>query len=108
MSITFFASQIDLTGTGLQMKDTVSWIHQGFPKRQRIQDLNKTSDGLIAFAKCGGYCGRCKPKDGVITLEPMCLLPAGETIASKLAGLFYIISLLACLFLCFIYLFIHF
>lgn len=70
--------QIDLTGTRLHLKDTVKWIHQGFPKSFHIQDFNRTNNNLIVSAKCGGYCGRCRPKGGFIAVEPMCLMPAGK------------------------------
>ena len=69
---------VDLTGTRLKIREDVSWMQQGFPDHLKMQDYNRTSDGTIVSAMCGGWCGRCRPVSGAIRLEPLCVLPEGK------------------------------
>ena len=70
--------KVDLLGTRLRVRDDVSWSLQGFPMGLEIQDYNRSHDGAVVSAKCGGWCSRCKPTRGAILVEPLCSLPAGS------------------------------
>ena len=70
--------KVDLSGTRLRVRDDVSWTLQGFPNGLQIQDYQKSLDGAVVSAKCGGWCGRCKPTRGFILVEPLCSIPAGR------------------------------
>ena len=69
--------KVDLSGTRLRVRDDVTWTLQGFPSGLQLQDYMKSPDGAVVSAKCGGWCGRCKPTRGVILVEPLCSIPAG-------------------------------
>lgn len=69
--------KVDLSGTRLRVRDDVTWTLQGFPSGLQLQDYRKSRDGVVVSAKCGGWCGRCKPTRGVILVEPLCSIPAG-------------------------------
>lgn len=69
--------KVDLRGTRLRVRDDVTWSLQGFPKGLQIQDYSRSDDGAVVSAKCGGWCGRCKPTRGAIAVESICSNPAG-------------------------------
>lgn len=71
--------KVDLRGTRLRVRDDVTWSFQGFPNGLEIQDYSRLYDGAVITAKCGGWCGRCKPTRGAILVEPLCSLPAGNS-----------------------------
>ena len=70
--------KIDLNGTGFRVRDDVTWTLQGFPSGLQIQDFKRLYGGLVVSAKCGGWCGRCKPTRGDILVKSMCTNPTGE------------------------------
>ncbi|XP_048580125.1 uncharacterized protein LOC5504243 isoform X2 [Nematostella vectensis] len=59
--------QIDLTGTGFRIKDTVHWQHIGSPSEIK-NTLDIDAERRSVYAECGGYCGECRPQ-GTIDLE---------------------------------------
>ena len=69
--------KIHLNGTGFRVRDDVTWTLQGFPNGMQMQDYQKLYGGVVVSAKCGGWCGRCKPTRGDILVESMCTNPAG-------------------------------
>ena len=71
--------KVDLTRTRLRIEDSVEWSLQGFPNGLQIQEHNRSEDGTLVSAKCGGWCGRCKPTRGAIAVEPLCTVPAGRS-----------------------------
>ena len=58
---------IDLTGTGLRVRSDVTWKTKSDNGGMEIQDF-KFKEGLVVSAKCGGWCGSCKPR-GKLVLE---------------------------------------
>lgn len=69
--------KVDLSGTRLRVRDDVNWKFSGWPKNLTMQDYQKSPDGAVVSAKCGGWCGSCSPSQGFIVLEPLCSIPAG-------------------------------
>lgn len=69
--------KVDLRGTRLRVRNHVTWSFQGFPMALQIQDFNRSDGGAVVSAKCGGWCGRCKPTNGAIFVHPLCSIPAG-------------------------------
>ena len=69
--------KVDLRGTRLRVREDVSWSFQGFPNGFEVQDYSRSHDDAVISAKCGGWCGRCKPTRGAILVEPLCSIPAG-------------------------------
>lgn len=68
---------IDLTDTGLKVDDKVRWKNQGYPSDIEIQEFTKKEQGVIISAKCGGWCGRCKPVGGLV-LQQVCNIPESK------------------------------
>lgn len=69
--------KVDLSGTRLRVRNDVNWKLSGWPKNLTMQDYQKSPDGAVVSAKCGGWCGSCSPSQGFIILEPLCSIPAG-------------------------------
>lgn len=55
---------IDLTGTGLKVKDNVEWTVKSETPGMKISGF-KNDKGLQISAKCGGWCGQCLPKSSL-------------------------------------------
>ena len=70
--------KVDLRGTRLHVRDDVTWKVLVYPTSLTMQDYQKSRDGAVVFAKCGGWCGTCEPSGGFIILEPLCSIPAGK------------------------------
>ena len=70
--------KVDLRGTRLHVRDDVTWKVLVYPTSLTMQDYQKSRDGAVVFAKCGGWCGTCEPSGGFIILEPLCSIPAGR------------------------------
>ena len=70
---------VDLTGTGLKIKDSVRWrmdpATQGANMYQ-FQNIN----GLKISAKCGGWCGHCKPTPSLKISLNQCQLQVGKSL----------------------------
>lgn len=70
--------KVDMSGTRLRVRNDVNWKFSGWPKHLKVQDYQKSPDGAVVSAKCGGWCGSCDPSGGFIILEPLCSIPAGR------------------------------
>lgn len=70
--------QVDLSGTGFQLRDDVRWGSWGTPKGSRMINFTRSPDRTRASAVCGGSCGGCQPEHGRIYLVPSsCDAPLG-------------------------------
>ena len=72
--------KINLAGTGLRLRPRVEWRALGFPPGIEMQDYEKSQDGTIVSAKCGGWCAFCKPI-GDIQLEQTVCEENGKSVA---------------------------
>lgn len=63
---------IDLRGTGLKLRSPAIWTLVARPAGIRIQDFQVRNNSQVISAKCGGYCGKCRPKDDVILEQLHC------------------------------------
>ena len=70
MKVYHLCHQINLSGTGFRLGTSVQWTVKGFPPGIEMQDYEKSKDGTIVSAKCGGWCGQCQPS-GDMKVEPM-------------------------------------
>ena len=52
--------KIDLSGTGLRVDESVSWSLFSDTPGISIQDFSN-HEGIVISAKCGGWCGHCRP-----------------------------------------------
>lgn len=52
--------KIDLSGTGLRVDKTVSWTLVSNTPGLKMQDFTN-QQGIVISAKCGGWCGQCRP-----------------------------------------------
>ena len=52
--------KIDLSGTGLRVDESVSWSLLSNTSGISIQDFSN-HEGIVISAKCGGWCGHCRP-----------------------------------------------
>lgn len=72
--------KIDLSGTGLKLRDDIKWKSWGTPKTgNRMINFTKSPDATKISAVCGGSCGGCQPEKGRIYLTPSsCNTPIGR------------------------------
>ena len=71
--------QMDLSGTGLALRDDVEWGSWGAPQGSRMINFTKSPDHTKVSAVCGGSCGGCQPAKGRIYLVPSsCNTPIGK------------------------------
>ncbi|XP_028394319.1 uncharacterized protein LOC114518504 isoform X2 [Dendronephthya gigantea] len=71
--------QMDLSGTGLELRDDVMWKSWGAPKGSRMINFTRSPDHTKVSAICGGSCGGCQPARGRIYLIPSsCNTPLGK------------------------------
>lgn len=63
---------IDLTGTGLRLKSSVSWSLEAEPLGISIRDFKKDKHSQVVTAKCGGYCGLCQPSGKLLVEQLIC------------------------------------
>ena len=71
--------QLDLSGTGLGLRDDIRWASWGAPKGSRMINFTKSPDHTKVSAVCGGSCGGCQPSNGRIYLVPSsCNAPLGK------------------------------
>ena len=72
--------KINLSGTGVKLRDDVKWGSWGAPKADsRMINFTKSADGTKISAVCGGSCGGCQPKSGRIYVVPKdCETPPGK------------------------------
>ncbi|XP_035660181.1 uncharacterized protein LOC118404906 [Branchiostoma floridae] len=63
--------KVDLTGTGLELDPEVHWVMgPTYPGSLTINDMFISEDRKVASARCGGWCGSCRPDGGEIYLTP--------------------------------------
>ena len=51
---------MDLSGTGLRVKEGIRWRVDSDTSGIRLQDF-RNQQGIVVSAKCGGWCGQCRP-----------------------------------------------
>ena len=59
--------KIDLSGTGLRVDGSVSWSLSSHTPGITIQGFTNYQ-GIVIGAKCGGWCGECRP-NGPLKLD---------------------------------------
>ena len=59
--------KIDLSGTGLRVDESASWSMATSTPGIQIQDFTNYA-GVVITAKCGGWCGQCRP-NGPLKLD---------------------------------------
>ncbi|XP_078621201.1 A disintegrin and metalloproteinase with thrombospondin motifs 9-like [Branchiostoma floridae x Branchiostoma japonicum] len=63
--------KVDLTGTGLALAPEVYWVMgDRYPADLTINDMFLSEDRKVASARCGGWCGYCRPDGEKIYLTP--------------------------------------
>jgi hypothetical protein len=71
--------QMDLSGTGLELRDDIRWGSWGAPMGSRMINFTRSPDRTKVSAVCGGSCGGCQPAKGRIYLVPSsCNAPLGK------------------------------
>lgn len=59
--------KIDLSGTGLRVDNRVSWSLVSNTQGLQMQDFTNYQ-GIVIGARCGGWCGHCRP-NGPLKLD---------------------------------------
>ena len=80
--------KVDLSQTGLRLKPSVQWKAIGFPPGIEMHEYKKSKDGTLVSAKCGGWCGKCRPVGEMLLEQTVCSQDEGELLsnAAWLAG----------------------
>ena len=79
--------KVDLTHTGLRLKPSVEWQAIGFPPGIEMHDYKRSKNGTLVSAKCGGWCGRCRPIGEMLVEQTDCRKHAGDILLSPLPHL---------------------
>lgn len=74
--------KIDLTRTGLRLKSSTEWQALGFPPGIEMHEYKKSKDGTMVSAKCGGWCGRCRPNGEMLLEQTVCKQEESKPISS--------------------------
>ena len=69
---------VDLTHSGLHLKPSTEWQAIGFPPGVEMHDYNRSQDGTLVSAKCGGWCGKCRPIGEMLVGQTVCRKHAGN------------------------------
>ena len=64
--------RVDLSQTGLRLKPSVQWKAIGFPPGIEMHEYKKSKDGTMVSAKCGGWCGKCRPVGEMLLEQTVC------------------------------------
>ena len=64
--------KVDLTHTGLRLNPSTQWQAIGFPPRIEMHDYKRSKDGTLVSAKCGGWCGKCRPIGEMLVEQTVC------------------------------------
>ena len=64
--------KVDLTGTGLRLRPSVAWKARGFPPGIEMHEYKRSKDGTLVSAKCGGWCGKCRPSGEMLLTQTVC------------------------------------
>lgn len=72
--------KVDLSQTGLRLKPSVRWKAIGFPPGIEMHEYKKSKDGTMVSAKCGGWCGQCRPVGEMLLEQTVCSQEEGELI----------------------------
>ncbi|XP_078615040.1 A disintegrin and metalloproteinase with thrombospondin motifs 9-like [Branchiostoma floridae x Branchiostoma japonicum] len=67
--------KVNLTGTDLKLAQGVQWtMWYTWPGDVTVQDMYISQDRKVASARCGGWCGHCKPEgDSILLSHPQCM-----------------------------------
>lgn len=76
--------KVDLSQTGLRLKPSVRWKAIGFPPGIEMHEYKKSKDGTMVSAKCGGWCGQCRPVGEMLLEQTVCSQEEGELIDGAL------------------------
>lgn len=79
--------KVDLTHTGLRLKLSTEWQAIGFPPGIEMHDYKRSKNGTLVSAKCGGWCGRCRPIGEMLVEQTDCRKHAGDILLSPLPHL---------------------
>lgn len=77
--------KVDLSQTGLRLKPSVRWKAIGFPPGIEMHEYKKSKDGTMVSAKCGGWCGQCRPVGEMLLEQTVCSQEEGELIDGAFA-----------------------
>ena len=75
--------KVDLTHTGLRLKPSTEWQHIGFPPGIEMHEYKKSKDGTLVSAKCGGWCGKCRPVGEMLLEQTVCTQDEGENLSQS-------------------------
>lgn len=64
--------KVNLTHTGLRLKLSIHWQAIGFPPSVAMHDYKRSKDGTLVSAKCGGWCGKCRPIGEMLVEQTVC------------------------------------
>ncbi|XP_078607085.1 uncharacterized protein LOC144879470 [Branchiostoma floridae x Branchiostoma japonicum] len=79
--------QVNLEGTDLELAPHVDWIMEGWPGYLTINDMFISQDRKVASARCGGWCGRCRPVENHLLLShPQCRGQIGTDVPVSPSG----------------------
>ena len=70
--------RVDLTHTGLRLKPSTEWELISLPPGIEMHDYKRSKDGTLASAKCGGWCGRCRPIGEMFVEQTVCRKHGGD------------------------------
>ena len=70
--------KIDLTGTGLKLNENVEWILDTDTYGIEMSGF-RNENGLVVSANCGGWCGKCQPKQDLKVEPQHCSQTIGKT-----------------------------
>ena len=79
--------KINLSGTGLRIRSSVHWRNAGFPPGMEMREYRKSEDGTVVFAKCGGWCGYCKPTGDLFVQQQVCNQVFGKFVIGQSVNL---------------------
>jgi len=71
--------KLDLTETGIKLRKDVSWRLDSEIKSLQIHDY-QNDGGLRVSAKCGGWCGHCKPVPSLKVELETCKIRKGSVL----------------------------
>ena len=77
--------KVDLSQTGLRLKPSVRWKAIGFPPGIEMHEYKKSKDGTMVSAKCGGWCGQCRPVGEMLLEQTVCSQEEGVLIDGAFA-----------------------
>lgn len=70
--------EVDLTHTGLRLKPSIEWQSIGFPTGIEMHEYKRSKDGTFVSARCGGWCGHCRPIGEMLVEQTVCRKHEGD------------------------------